>query len=73
MNQMVTWSLYQQLDLEVNRQVIEKQTKNNFKNGEECEGLTKTSSQNLMLDRQVLRTKERPPGHRLFLSQEVVR
>jgi hypothetical protein len=42
MNQMVTKSLQWQLDLEANRQVIERQTKDNFENGEEYVGLTET-------------------------------
>jgi hypothetical protein len=33
----------------------------------------KTPYQNLMLDRRMLKTKERPMGHRSFLPQEVVR
>jgi hypothetical protein len=35
MNQMVTWSLHQQLDLETNWQVIKKQIEDNFEDGEE--------------------------------------
>jgi hypothetical protein len=38
------------LDLETNWQVIKRQTKDNFKNGEEYVGLIETPSQNLMLD-----------------------
>ncbi len=34
--------------------------------------VTKTPYQNRMLDKQVLRAKERPEGHMLFLPQEVV-
>jgi hypothetical protein len=41
---MVTRNLLQQLDLEANRQVIEKQTKNNFENGKEYTGLIETPS-----------------------------
>jgi hypothetical protein len=37
--------------LEANWQVIERQTEENFENGEEYVGLTKTPSQNLMLER----------------------
>jgi hypothetical protein len=70
---MVTQSLQQQLDLEVNQQVIESHTEENLENGEEYARLTKTPYQNLMLDRRVLRTEERPMGHKLFLPQEVVR
>jgi hypothetical protein len=33
-------------------------------------GITKTPYWNLMLDKQVLKTKERPLGHMLFLSCE---
>jgi hypothetical protein len=36
-------------------------------------GITKTPYQNLMLDKQVMRTKERHVRHRSFLPQEVVR
>jgi len=32
----------------------------------------KTPYQNLMLDKGVLRIKERPMGHKLFLPQDVV-
>jgi len=39
------------LDLKANKQVIERQIEKNFKNGNEYAGLTKTPSQNLMLDR----------------------
>jgi hypothetical protein len=34
--------------------------------------LMETPSQNLMLDKQVLRIEERPMKRKLFLSQEVV-
>jgi hypothetical protein len=43
--------------LEANWQVIESQIKDNFENGEEYTGLTKTPSQNLMLDKRILRTE----------------
>jgi hypothetical protein len=52
------------LDLEVNWQVIEKQTEDNHENGKEYARLTKTPYQNLMLDIQVLKTEERPVGQR---------
>jgi hypothetical protein len=61
------------LDLEANQQVIENQTKDNFENGKEYVGLIETPYQNLMLDKRVLRTKERPIGHISFLPQEMVR
>jgi hypothetical protein len=48
---MMMRSLHQELDLEANRQVIERQTKDNLENGEEYVGLTKTPYHNLMLDR----------------------
>ncbi len=51
MNWMVTHSLQQQLDLEANRQVIEKQAYDNLENGEEYARLIETPYQNLMLDR----------------------
>jgi hypothetical protein len=60
------------LDLEANWQVIKRQTKNNHENGKEYAGLVETPYQNLMLDRRVLKTKERPIRHRLFLPQKVV-
>jgi hypothetical protein len=37
--------------LEANRQVIERQIKDNFEDGEEYVGLIETQSQNLMLDK----------------------
>jgi hypothetical protein len=61
------------LDLEANCQVIERQIKDNLENGEEYARITKTPYQNLMLNKQVLRTKERHVGHWSFLPQEVVR
>jgi len=61
------------LDLEANQQVIENQTKDNFENGKEYVGLIETPYQNLMLDKRVLRTEERPIGHISFLPQEMVR
>jgi hypothetical protein len=53
------------------RQII-KSLEDNLENGEEYVGLTETPYQNLMLDKLILRTKEWPIGHRLFLPQEVV-
>jgi predicted translin family RNA/ssDNA-binding protein len=70
---MVTWNLQQQLNLEANRHVIERQTKDNLESGEEYARLIETLYRNLMLDKQVLRIKEKPTGHRSFLLQEVVR
>jgi hypothetical protein len=70
---MVTKSLQQQLDLEANWQVVKSKTKDNLENGEEYVRLIETPYRNLMLDRQVLRIKERLIGHNLFLPQEVVR
>jgi hypothetical protein len=58
--------------LEANRQVFEKQTKDNLKNGKEYAGPIETSYWNLMLDIQVLITEERHVGHSLFLPQDVV-
>jgi hypothetical protein len=60
------------LDLEANRQVIESHTEDNLENGKEYAGLTKTHIKNLMLDKQMLRIKERPIGHKSFLPQEMV-
>jgi hypothetical protein len=45
----------------------------NLENGKEYAGITKTPYQNLMLDKRVLRTKERHTRHMSFLPQEVVR
>ncbi len=42
MNQIVTWSLQQQLDLETNHQGFEKETKDNHENGMEYVGITQT-------------------------------
>jgi hypothetical protein len=59
--------------LEANRQVTERKKKDNLENGKEYVGITKTPYLNLMLDKQVLKTKKRLTGHRSFLPQEVVR
>jgi hypothetical protein len=59
--------------LGANHQVIEKEIENNFENGEEYVKIIKTPYQNLMLDRQVLRIKESPTRHMLFIPQKVVR
>jgi len=67
MNQMVIQSLQQQLNLEANQQVIEIQTNDNLEYGKEYVGLIETPYWNLMLDKQVLRTKERLERHKLFL------
>jgi hypothetical protein len=50
MNQMVTWSLLWQWDLEANWQFIERQTKDNLENGEKYARLTETPYWNLMFD-----------------------
>jgi len=67
MNQTVTQSLQQQLDLDANQQVIESLTENNLENGEEYVRFIETPYWNLMLDRRVLITKERHAGHMLFI------
>jgi len=72
MNQTMTQSLQQQLNLDANQQVIESLTKNNLENWEEYVKLIETPYWNLMLDRQVLITKGRHVGHMLFLPQKVV-
>jgi hypothetical protein len=72
MNQMVTWSLQLQLDLEVNQQIIENQTKDNLENRKEYAGFVETPYWNLMLDKRMLKIEQRPAGHMLFLPQEVV-
>jgi hypothetical protein len=72
MNKMVTHNLQRQLDLEANRQVNKNQTEDKFENGKEYARLIETPYQNLMLDRRVLRTKERLVKHRSFRPQEVV-
>jgi hypothetical protein len=61
------------LDLEANCQGPEGETKYNHENGREYARITKTPYWNLTLDRQVLRTKERPVGQMSFIPQEVVR
>jgi hypothetical protein len=61
------------LDLETNQQVIESQIEDNFENGKEYAGFTKTLSQNLTLEKQVLIIEERPMRRRSLLPQEVVR
>jgi hypothetical protein len=58
--------------LEADRQVTERRIEDNLENGEEHVGLTKTPYHNLMLEKQVIRKKERPIRHKLFLPQEVV-
>jgi len=61
------------LDLEANHQGLEKKTKNNHENGKEYVGITQTPYWNLMLNRQILRIKERLSRCKPFLPQEVVR
>jgi hypothetical protein len=51
------------------RNTIEK----NLENGKEYASLTQSPCQNLMLDQQVLRIKERYARHKSFLPQEVAR
>jgi hypothetical protein len=58
--------------LEANQQVIKRQIKDNIENREEYEGLIETPYWNLMLDKRVLRIKERFVGHRSSLPQKVV-
>jgi hypothetical protein len=58
--------------LEASRQVIERQTKDKFKNGKEYARLTKTLFQNLMLNRRILKIEESLVGHKSFLPQEMV-
>jgi len=58
--------------LKANHQIIERKIGNNLENGEEYAGIIKISYHNLMLDKLILRTKERPRWHRSFLPQEVV-
>jgi len=67
MNWMLTQSLQWQLDLEADRQVIERRIRENFENGKEYARLTKTPYWNLMLDRWVLRIEERLVWHKSFL------
>ncbi len=59
--------------MEVNHQGPKKEIKDNLENGKEYVGIIKSPYQNLMLDRKVLKTKEKFIRHRLFLLQEVVR
>jgi hypothetical protein len=51
MNQMVTRSLHQQLDLEANCQVTEQEIEDNLENGKEYVGIIETPYWNLMLER----------------------
>jgi hypothetical protein len=60
------------LNLEANRQIIERQTNNNLEYGKEYVGLIETPYLNLMLDKRIMIIEERPKRHRLFLPQEVV-
>jgi hypothetical protein len=53
--------------LEANHQVIRRKTKDNLENGEEYPRLTKTPYSNMMLDRRVLKIKERHARHKSFL------
>ncbi len=69
---MVTQNLQQQLDLEANCYVTERQTKDNLENGKEYAGLIKTPYWNSMLDIRVLRTQERLVRYMSFLPQKVV-
>jgi hypothetical protein len=55
---MVTQSLQQQLDLEANYQGLEGEIENNHENGREYAEIKKTSYQNLMFDRKILRIEE---------------
>jgi hypothetical protein len=52
---------------------LKKETEDNLENGKEYAGIIKTLYQNLMLDKQVLKTEERSIRHRSFLPQKVVR
>jgi hypothetical protein len=58
--------------LKANHQGLKGKIKDNYENGREYAGIKQTPYWNLMLDRQILRTKERPTRHRLFLPQKVV-
>jgi len=57
--------------LEANQQVIEKQTNDNLEYGKEYVGLIETPYWNLMLDKRVLITKEKPERHKLFLPEDI--
>jgi hypothetical protein len=59
--------------LEVDRQITDRQTKYNLENGKEYAKLIKTPYWNLMLEKQVTKTEERPARHKLFLPEEMVR
>jgi len=56
--------------LEANCQGFERQIKVNHENGREYAEITKTPYWNSMLDKQVMKTIERPIRHRLFLPQK---
>jgi hypothetical protein len=55
------------LDLEANYQGPKGEIKNNHENGKEYVRITQIPYQNMMLDKQVLRTKKIHVGHKLFL------
>jgi hypothetical protein len=57
------------LDLEANHQVIEQETKDNFENGQEYVGIAKAPYRNLMLDKQILRTKGKLVRHNCFYHE----
>jgi hypothetical protein len=73
MNQWWPGVFSQQLDLEENCQVTKWKTEDNVENGEKYVGISETPYQNLMLDKWVIRIKEKLARHILFLPQEVVR
>ncbi len=64
--------IYNDNDLKVDRQVIEIWTKDNYKNGKEYVELIETPYWNMMLDRWIIKTKEKTTRHKLLLSQEVI-
>ncbi len=73
MNQMLTQSLQQQLDLKVNHQGLKGKTEDIHENGREYVRIIETPYWNLMLDRWVLIIEERPTWHKLILAQKVIR
>ncbi len=73
MNLMLTRNLQWQLDLEANCQGPEGEIESNHENGREFVGITRTSYQNLMLERWILRTEKSTIWHKLLLPQEVLR
>jgi hypothetical protein len=55
------------LDLEANCQGIKRETKDNLENGEEYVGITESPYWNMMLDKKILKIKDKLIRHKSFL------